>query len=77
MSSEQTMAQLREIIGQALGEASMCWSEVPQGVFDSRRAEKILEDVVSKLERRVFLESAINGHMEAMRPLLDEWTRKI
>jgi len=30
--------QLQKIVFEALGEASMCWSEIPQGVFESTRA---------------------------------------
>jgi DNA adenine methylase len=38
--------QLQEIIGQAIGEASMCWDEIPKGVFDSTRAKKILNNLL-------------------------------
>ena len=40
-----------ELIMTALGEASMCWTETPKGVFDSTRAiqigKKLLEDIKS------------------------------
>ena len=40
-----------ELIMTALGEASMCWSETPKGIFDSTRAarigKKLLEDIKS------------------------------
>jgi len=40
-----------ELIMTAIGEASMCWSETPKGVFDSTRAsqigKKLLEDIKS------------------------------
>ena len=40
-----------ESIMTAMGEASMCWSETPKGVFDSTRAlqigKKLLEDIKS------------------------------
>ena len=39
----------QEKIMQAIGEASMCWSETPKGVFDSTKAkqigEKLLQDI--------------------------------
>ncbi len=39
----------KELIMTALGEASMCWSETPKGVFDSDKAiaigEKLLQDI--------------------------------
>lgn len=74
---EQTHTPLNDIVFQAIGEASMCWSEVPTGVFDSTRAKKIADELISKIERRLHLESLIRGHMEAMRPLLDEWSGKL
>lgn len=43
------MDWLREKIGMAIGEASMCWSEAPHGVFESERAIKIMEDVCSQI----------------------------
>jgi hypothetical protein len=33
--------KLLTAIGEALGEASMCWSETPKGEFDSSRAQAI------------------------------------
>ena len=41
-----TLEQLQEIIGQSIGEASMCWDETPKGVFDSSRANKILNTLL-------------------------------
>lgn len=44
---------LEEAVFQALGAASMCWSEPPNGVFESRRAEaigqKLLQFISEKL----------------------------
>jgi len=34
--------RIKEEIGTAIGEASMCWSETPKGVFDSDKAIKII-----------------------------------
>lgn len=43
---------LREVIGQALGAASVCWESMDgTGVFDSERACIILEEVVTWIER--------------------------
>lgn len=41
--------QLAEKIGIVVGEASMCWSEVPKGVFDSTKAAAIA--------KRIFLDA--------------------
>jgi hypothetical protein len=75
MSEEQE--SIEQIIAQAIGEASMCWSETPKGAFDSTLAKEICDRVVSKVKRRHHLETLIRGHMEAMRPLLDEWSGKL
>lgn len=46
--------ELKEIIGIAIGEASMCWSEPPTGVFDSTRAssvaDRLLKEFLEKLK---------------------------
>lgn len=42
---------LANIIGQALGTASMCWSETPTGIFDSERAVWVLEGAVAAIEK--------------------------
>ena len=55
----------------------MCWSETPHGVFDSTRASKIADALMATIypgTRKRELEIAITGHMEALRPLLNEWS---
>ena len=42
----EAFSHVEEIIGQAIGEASMCWDETPKGVFDSSRAIKILNSLL-------------------------------
>jgi len=39
----------KSLIFQALGEASMCWSETPKGVFDSNNAERIGNELIKAL----------------------------
>lgn len=39
-----------ELIMQAIGEASMCWSEIPKGVFDSKHAKQIGEKLLVDLK---------------------------
>lgn len=43
-------ATLKEKIGIAVGEATMCWDQIPTGVFDSTDALRIAKD----LEAEVF-----------------------
>jgi hypothetical protein len=37
--------KFRELVGIAIGEASMCWSEVPSGVFQSEKALALLNRI--------------------------------
>jgi len=50
-SSPTEPTTLEEVIGQAIGAASVCW-ETPQGagVFDSTRAKELLDEVVEWIE---------------------------
>lgn len=73
----QEMKPIDEAVYQAIGEASLCWSETPKGVFESTKAKKIADELIEKLNRRYHVESLIRGHMEAMRPLLDEWSGRL
>lgn len=42
---------IEENVFTALGEASMCWSETPKGVFDSNKAVEIGNVLVDKIYR--------------------------
>lgn len=67
----------RELVGIAIGEASMCWTEIPKGVFESTRANALVDricEAATAPSRKAELESLISGHIEAMRPLLNEWS---
>jgi len=41
----ETKPSIKELIFQNIGEASMCWSEIPSGIFDSSRAEKLGDEI--------------------------------
>jgi len=47
---EVMMPDLEELVFQALGEASMCWSERPKGVFDSDYAKEVGERLVADIK---------------------------
>ena len=47
------MERLRELVFQALGQASMCWSEIPRGVFDSEQAIQIGNELMKAIEAHV------------------------
>jgi hypothetical protein len=42
-----TVEMLESVVGEALGQASMCWTETPSGVFKSEEAALLIEDVVT------------------------------
>lgn len=44
---EDEVFTLENAVFQALGAASMCWSETPTGVFDSERAKEIGDRLVA------------------------------
>jgi len=43
------MNKIREQVFMAVGEASMCWSETPSGIFDSTRASQIAERILNMI----------------------------
>ena len=46
---------LEEVIGNAVGAASTCWSNLEHaGVFDDLRAAKIMEEVVANIRLKLF-----------------------
>ena len=47
------MEKLREQVFMALGHASMCWSEIPRGVFDSEQACKVGNELMKAIESHV------------------------
>lgn len=61
----------KEIIYQAIGEASMCWEDRPTGIFDSDRAKEIgdrLWNQYKALESRI---QKLEAVAEAARDLQD------
>ena len=42
--------QLKTKVFESLGEASMCWSETPKGVFDSNNAERIGNELLEFID---------------------------
>ena len=43
--------RIREEILKAVGQASMCWSSSPAGLFDTRKAVAIAEETTEKIMR--------------------------
>lgn len=44
MSTEKTFS---ELVGESLGRASMAWSEVPTGIFDSDKCLELQSEIVN------------------------------
>jgi len=40
---------LKSLIQQAIGEASMCWNPIPAGVFDSKAAGKVADKLLKEV----------------------------
>lgn len=44
-----TKEKFEELIASAIGEASMCWSDTPSGVFDSSRALDLVKKIMNSI----------------------------
>lgn len=44
------MKELEKLVYQALGEASMCWSQVPKGIFQSNKAVEIGKKLINAIQ---------------------------
>jgi hypothetical protein len=66
----ETIADLstEELVGQALGSASVCWSDLASAEFDSARCAAILQGLMAELNRR----QSANLGMATTRELLLE-----
>jgi hypothetical protein len=52
MSSEELKKEWRSKVAELVGEASICWTELPQGVFESERAKRIVDDIMLILAKQ-------------------------
>jgi len=70
--NEQRKNSFRQIVGESIGEASMCWSETPSGIFDSSRATRILGDILKPVK---LLEEQLNEANEIIKKftVADMW----
>ncbi len=53
VSKVMALEKLAEIVYQGLGEASMCWSETPKGVFDSGNAARIGGEIMQAIREEL------------------------
>ena len=54
------MKTKEELIFQALGAASMCWTGAPSGTFDSSRCKQIGDELIAALENAEALKPSHN-----------------
>ena len=64
------MTKLEDIVFQGIGEASMCWSERPKGVFDSTKAARIGDEIMQAIkeemsEKTITIEARFFEHLLA------------
>ena len=50
--NEELKKEWRSKVCELVGEASMCWTELPQGVFESERAKRIVDDIMLILAKQ-------------------------
>jgi hypothetical protein len=43
-----------ELVGESIGEASMAWSEIPKGVFDSGLSSRIVDRIIDAHEKELY-----------------------
>jgi hypothetical protein len=46
------MKDLEELVYLTIGRASMCWSEIPRGVFDDQEASRLGKALMEAIEQR-------------------------
>ena len=61
MTIQELMEEAKQKVFESLGQASMCWTETPKGVFKSEEAERIGEELLD------FLSHAIDQTIAAVR----------
>ena len=67
----------RELVGEAIGEASMCWASPPTGVFDSTRATALI-DRIDRAALAAFGQTTQHQQTfeSQLRALLNTWSKE-
>lgn len=47
--NKNTQEQIYQMIGEAIGQASMCWVTTPKGVFDSTLAKQVTDELFKSI----------------------------
>lgn len=51
--SDSKPRDFMELVGTAIGRASVCWDEMPKGVFDSTTARKLCDEIIAAYDSLV------------------------
>lgn len=44
------MENIKQRVAEIIGEASMLWSETPKGIFNSEKAEELVEEIMGHIQ---------------------------
>lgn len=47
---------IQEAVGNAIGHASLCWTEAPTGLFDDQRASRIVQELIDFIDDKRYRE---------------------
>lgn len=53
---EDSLKEFKHIVYESIGTASVCWSELPSGVFDSSKALQCSKNILNQLTPKLSLE---------------------
>jgi hypothetical protein len=53
MKQQTAKEKLKEIVYINLGQASMCWSDIPSGVFDSTKAAELGKEIMDAIDKYI------------------------
>lgn len=61
-----TAKSFEEIVGEAIGEASMAWSETPTGVFDSQKCIELTDRIVQARKNSITTKEATDVFRDSL-----------
>ena len=65
------MKKLETLVFEALGEASMCWSETPKGVFQDSKAKDIGDKLIDTIQALTSVKSESEMSYENQKAIQD------
>lgn len=71
------MEKLKTKIYESIGQASMCWSNIPTGVFDEKQANTIAEDLINEIHNSYDPVKAVTDQIKNDPELFAAWRDNI